>query len=364
MFRKRSPIRAAAATGMRMIEKKHGVLSLTLVVILLTVFFSGCARAEETNAENANADSVISFQTGDPSDQAPSSAVTTPTPTVSPQSSPDRGEQDTGIAVEIVFEQAVTTIETPLLRDLSDYEIVEIYPAGSVFFIMEYETPLWVYVQSEDGNEGFLYSDDLNALDENGNASAQPLGQVQIALRLQELQALFPAGYYWNHIGYDEEESGDYSEYISGFPCDHNVTGTFYCNHYNGATVLHYPEYGDLYQCLGFASFVSDKVFGEETDISIYHNYEYLQLGDHIRLHDYEHSMIIISIGDDAVTLGEVNENYNDCAISWERQITYSELQSLSWDSEYITRYPTFRDDAGNLLTDGIYLNVLADITV
>jgi len=362
MFRRRSP-HQAAATGMRMIDNKHSVISLTLVIIMLSVFFSGCSTAEDASVESAGEGSVSSFQYDDSSEAVQDSDFAASDPTISPQNSNHDSGQETEFEIEIVYEQAQSFIETPLLTDLSTYEIIQIYPAGSAFYIMEYETPLWVYVQAEDGNEGFLYSDDLNALESGGIAAAQPLGQVKIADRLRELHELFPSGYYWNHIGYNEE-GVDYSEYITSFPCDHNVTGTFYCNHYNGATFLCYPEYGDLYQCLGFASFISDRIFGTDADISFFNNTDRLRLGDHIRLYDYEHSMIVVAIGDDAVTVTEVNENYNDCSISWERQITFSELQSLSWDSEYLTRYPTFRDDAGNLLIDGNTLTVLTDITV
>lgn len=346
-----------------MTDKKHGVLSLALVIIMLSAFFSGCASAGETSADRSAGDSSNFYQNDNSSETLFSSDYSTPEPTAAPQSNHDEGGPEVDFEIEIIYEQAESNIETPLLRNLTDYEITRIYPAGSVFIIIEYETPLWVYVQSEDGDEGFLYSDDLNSIDENGALAEEPLGQVKITERLHELHEFFPSGYYWNHIGSDEGDT-DYSEYITSFPCDHNVTGTFYCNHYNGATVLHYPEYGDLYQCLGFASMLSDKVFGDEAGISIFNNTSYLRLGDHIRLHDYEHSMIVISIDDDLVTFAEVNENYNDCAISWERQMTISELQALSWDSEYLSRYPTFRDDTGNLLTDGIHLSVLADITV
>lgn len=348
---------------MRMRERKSRVISLTLAIIMLTILFYGCSTAENASSDIVNESSSASLPDHSSSETVPDSNFIASVPSTVSQSEPDNAGQESAFEIEIVFEQAQAFIETPLLSDLSTYEIIRIYPAGSVFYIMEYETPLWVYVQSEDGSEGFLYSDDLNALDENGAAASEPLGQIKIADRLDELHELFPSGYYWNHIGYDEGDL-DYSEYITSFSCDHNVTGTFYCNHYNGTTFLHYPEYDALYQCLGFASLISDKIFGTEAGISIFNNPSRLRLGDHIRLHDYEHSMTVISIDGDAVTVAEVNENYNDCAISWERRILISELQSLSWDSEYLTRYPTFRDDAGNLLTSGNTLTVLADITV
>lgn len=349
--------------GMRMRGRKSRVISLSLAIIMLTAVFYGCRTAEGASSDIAYESSAGSLPDHSSFETALNSDLSASAPSAASQNEPGNTESESAFEIEIVFEQAQAFIETPLLSDLSTYEIIRIYPAGSVFYIMEYETPLWVYVQSEDGNEGFLYSDDLHPLDESGAAASEPLGQIKIAGRLDELHEHFPSGYYWNHIGYDEGDV-DYSEYITSFSCDHNVTGTYYCNHYNGATFLHYPEYDELYQCLAFASLISDQIFGTEAGISIYNDTARLRLGDHIRLHDYEHSMTVVSIDSDAVTVTEVNENYNDCAISWERRIPISELQSLSWDSEYLTRYPTFRDDAGNLLTNGNTLSVLADITV
>ena len=54
--------------------------------------------------------------------------------------------------------------------------------------------------------------------------------------------------------------------------------------------------------------------------------------------------MTVVEKSEDGVTVAEVNENYEDCLISWTRQISYYELEELAWDSEYISRYPFYPD--------------------
>ena len=61
--------------------------------------------------------------------------------------------------------------------------------------------------------------------------------------------------------------------------------------------------------------------------------------------------MVVAEKTDEYVKVAEVNADYEDCLISWSREISRYELDELSWDLEFITRYPVLRDEEGVLLS-------------
>ncbi len=83
------------------------------------------------------------------------------------------------------------------------------------------------------------------------------------------------------------------------------------------------------YGCAGFAFMVQDAVFGKNTKktTSTTLDWDALRVGDHIRMENVsggEHSVIILSIDDNSITLCEGNYNFS---IHWGRTVTQEELE-------------------------------------
>lgn len=157
--------------------------------------------------------------------------------------------------------------------------------------------------------------------------------------KLTILRTVFPQGKYWNSIGVDisdmtQEEA---CMLVSDESCDHDVNGYEYCHEYDGRTMEEYT-YGANIQCLGFASMISDVLFGKDADIETFYDYDELNVGDHIRFLSYEHSVIVIEKTDDYVKVVECNRDYEDCMIEWDRTITYDELLYEWADYEFLRR--------------------------
>ncbi len=225
-------------------------------------------------------------------------------------------------------------------------EALQEFPAGTTLSVAEDEDEVfWFEASLEDGRTGFLYGETLFPIQEDGTPSAQSLTAQRISSRMSALYEKLPQGKYWNHMG--EESDGEDPFSVTDIPCEHSIYGEVYCNFYDGKTLEYFPEYGTLSQCMGFASFLSDQLFGEDSGLSLFYDIDRLQIGDHIRLYEYEHSMIVVKKDENSITVAEVNENYEDCLISWNRVIFFDELEGLSWDSTYATRYPMYRNESG-----------------
>lgn len=151
---------------------------------------------------------------------------------------------------------------------------------------------------------------------------------------LAALRREFPDGSYWNHM--DGEEEGA----VTDTPCQHSVYGEDFCNHYSGGTQALFPQYSPMCQCLGFAALLSDRIFGEDAPLRVHRDFNSLLPGDHIRLTEAQHSMIVVEKEEDGVTVAEVNSDYETCQISWGRFVSREELSSYGENIEYITRYP------------------------
>lgn len=158
--------------------------------------------------------------------------------------------------------------------------------------------------------------------------------------KIELLRTVFPDHSYWNHAGIDTEgmSQEDAGMITTDIPCEHN-SGYSYCNKYSGATadVFDYGESNT--QCLGFASMISDFLFGKDASMYLFNDFDELEIGDHIRLTYYEHSMIVIEKGEDHISVVECNENYEDCMIEWDRVLTREDIESYGDGIEYIRRF-------------------------
>ena len=81
--------------------------------------------------------------------------------------------------------------------------------------------------------------------------------------------------------------------------------------------------------CLGFAYIVQDKLYGPDASYEMYDSLDWgeLRVGDHIRMYNNqggEHSVIILTIGDDFVTVAVGNFN---SSIHWGRKIRMDDLE-------------------------------------
>ena len=173
--------------------------------------------------------------------------------------------------------------------------------------------------------------------------SSGDLAEQSVKTRLELLEDYFPNGMYWNHVGVDTSEmtADEIAMCVTDMPCNHSANGYENCNVYIGLIDDFFPQYGDEMQCLGYASLISDLLFGYDAPITEFYDFDELRIGDHIRMGWYEHSMIVTDIDwdTDTITVTEVNADYENCQISWGRQITRSELLGMEGDLTYYTRY-------------------------
>lgn len=169
------------------------------------------------------------------------------------------------------------------------------------------------------------------------------LGGQSVSERLDALRGYFTDGKYWNHFGTDYLEMSDeeMAMSITDTPCAHEENGYEFCNVYIGATGELFPEYDYDTQCLGFASLISDLLFGTDAPLSVFYEFEDLRVGDHIRLISVEHSMVVTSVDavSGSVRVLDVNADYENCQIDWDREFTYDDLLETGSSYEFITRY-------------------------
>ena len=163
----------------------------------------------------------------------------------------------------------------------------------------------------------------------------QPITEEEAAATLESLRDIFPDGSYWNHMGLEEWDEFT----VTDIPCDHDLYWDTYCNSYTGGIQELFPQFEPMEQCLGFAALLSDLVFGEEAPVSTFTDYTQLRVGDNIRLEYTEHSMVVLSVGTDGITVVECNSDYEHCRISWDRFLSWDQLAGYSYEMTCITRY-------------------------
>ncbi len=147
--------------------------------------------------------------------------------------------------------------------------------------------------------------------------------------KIIELQKEFPSGTYWNHAGSMQDGNS-----VTNTPCNHSKDGELYCNSYHGNSDNAYDKKMTSVQCLGFASMLSDKVFGTDAEATRFENYDDIRIGDQARINNNSHTVFIIDKTDDYVVVAECNADYKTCIINWGRKIPREKLKG--W---YITRW-------------------------
>lgn len=155
--------------------------------------------------------------------------------------------------------------------------------------------------------------------------------------KFAQLRIWFADGKYWNTYEITEDLTQEEAVMIcSDQACNHSANGTTYCQSYWSST-HDYFDFDTNIQCLAFASMISDFLFGEDAEITEKYGWDNIQVGDHVRLDVAYHSFIVLSKTDDEITVVEVNANYENCMIEWDRVITKSELESYTF--HILSRY-------------------------
>lgn len=154
--------------------------------------------------------------------------------------------------------------------------------------------------------------------------------------KMIELQDIFPSGMYWNHMGKDqtnpEETNNIYS--VTDIPCNHYQNGEIYCNAHYGKSDELYPYKSTCSQCRGFASLLSDIVFGPDAPVRYFENYDELRIGDQARIDNDYHTVFIVDKTDEYVIVAECNSDLETCKICWGRKILRENM-----DGWYISRW-------------------------
>ena len=130
----------------------------------------------------------------------------------------------------------------------------------------------------------------------------------------------------------------DWDEFtVTDSPCQHDLYWDAYCNTYTGGIQELFPQFEPMEQCLGFAALLSDLVFGEDAPVSTFTDYTQLRVGDNIRLELTEHSMVVLTVDGEGITVVECNSDYEHCRISWDRFLSWDDLAATRYEMECIT---------------------------
>lgn len=235
-------------------------------------------------------------------------------------------------------------VRTPVFASPDGEALSHETVAGGTFLQVDpHGGPLWFAY-----GEGWLYGEDLYPA-ENGRPGERSLTSLMLEERFALLEEKLPQDTYWNHMGQEVPEGVETPFSVTEEPCAHGLYGQEYCNQYSGSLLEFFSEYTHLCQCLGFACLLSDRLFGKDSPYYLLPAGAEVRAGDHLRLREYEHSVIVREAGENGLRLAEANPDYEDCRICWDRFFTWEEWEILyGWDVEYaITRYPLYRGENG-----------------
>jgi len=181
-------------------------------------------------------------------------------------------------------------------------------------------------------------SDDMKTIAISPSDTEGSWKTLPVKEKLIILESCFPSGKYWNHK--NMQAPGDSFLCLSDTPCNHSLNGYVSCNQYQGTMRDLFPDFSGI-QCFGYASLLSDLLFGTDAPISEHQDIDRIRVGDHIRFLYTEHSVIVTEVCRDKnnmvyIYVTECNSDYETCGISWGRRITQDELTNIL----ICTRYP------------------------
>ncbi len=155
--------------------------------------------------------------------------------------------------------------------------------------------------------------------------------------KLEILKQEFQHGDYWNNkmvdvSGLPQEWSASISTHNS---CSHSVNGYSFCNDYSGKVQESFDDASSS-RDLGFASMVSDFLFGKSGGTQKFLDFDKVKIGDLINDITEEHIMVVIEKNEESVKVLEVNSDKESCKISWGREVDIDELNNK--EIIYLTR--------------------------
>jgi len=254
-------------------------------------------------------------------------------------------EIDTNSEFKNNSSEIIVNRTTPLLTEPATGKIIMVIDENAILHLREIENPMWVLAETENGETGYVFTADISYLSNKGVSKEMTVRDEEISKKIAELEELLPAEKYWNRMGEVIYQGVETPLSVTDLPCNHAENGTLSCNFYNCNETTLFPDFDEIRQCLAFVGYLSDNLFGEETLPYYLEDFNDLRIGDHIRLINLTHSMMIVSKTNDTITVAEVNENYSDCMISWERKLTKEDLASYGYGGvQYISRYPTLEN--------------------
>lgn len=178
-----------------------------------------------------------------------------------------------------------------------------------------------IFIKLEDQEQNMVILDNISKMDYSDEWIEA------FNYQITQLQKEFPKGKYWNHMSYPYDESS-----VTSTPCNHKA-GVYRCNVYNSASTRA-CGFSIGGQCAGFASMLSDRIFGKDAPVRKFYNYDEIRVGDQARIDNNGHTVFIIEKTDDYVVVAECNADYKTCIINWGRKIPRNRLNGF-----YLTRW-------------------------
>ena len=243
----------------------------------------------------------------------------------------------------------------------TSYASLGVLPSGATVTVIEKCSNGWYRVKTAANVYGYCSGDYLKVTLGTATPTPKPtatptpkpttapvtgISESEAYARLTALQSKYPTGKYWNHVGTGLSYSNNNMDSIvTANPCNHARDGRANCNIHMGITNYMWVErtQANSSQCFGFASMLSDAVFGKNAPITMHTSYDKLKVGDNIRLTTYGHSLIVLTKTSTYITVAECNADFSTCVLSWGRKITKQDLES--YNRIYMTRYPDVQSD-------------------
>lgn len=169
-------------------------------------------------------------------------------------------------------------------------------------------------------NNVSYFSDNLTV--SSGVVAGSHSGIAPQAISIKKLRDKFPAGKYWNH-GSGSNNPDGYTSSGCYHHTDCSYDGSCGCN-----------SFGSAIQCMGYAYKCGYDVTGSMPKSSSDWDYsssksavDNVKAGDIIRYKNDGHSVYVIKVSGDTVTITDCNSDYH-CKIRWDATISKSTLKS------------------------------------
>lgn len=186
-----------------------------------------------------------------------------------------------------------------------------------------------------------------------GDGMITEAATIDFKAKVTELQAKFPHGKYWNHVGMTADNSDGYTNVACSL---HKTSGVDHVYGTGGCTCNHFAGGGHVSatQCMGFANKLAYDVFGNTTWMQISSptaaQIADIRIGDIVRLDYNSHSVFVIARTGNDIMVGEANYP-NGCRINWGRIINLSTANVTYY--ERAANYTTVIGDQTSDVTGG-----------